>query len=188
VVDEVVWICEAEHSLRRVLDQLPVRTLLGRIAGGIDAAEIPTRFRDALRVALTAEEPIRSVEQLADRLGLDRRTLWYHWRNAAAADAAGPKELLSWILLIRAVVLKISGRSWSGAAASLGTDSQTLARVARRCTGSSLLDLCSTGVGPLVATFEREVISQLILKPPRADTSPQFPTMLESSRSLVCQE
>lgn len=103
---------------------------------------IPPKLREALMLLLDSPIPIISVKELAIRTKSDRTTLYRQWRNTfARALEMSLKDLIDWILLLRAMSWRLTGASWSSVAYRAGIKRQTLSRIARRLVARELRDL-----------------------------------------------
>lgn len=155
-VEEVVWQRDLDHALAPAVAAALSTTALGRARRRVARApHLPPVVKEALGLALKHEPPLPSVQEWARALDRDRRTLWYHGRKlsgrpgsgeAAATkggdeDVPGPKQLLSWIQLVRAVAARRPGQSWQAVARRLRIDLRTLRRRAKELAGRPLAEL-----------------------------------------------
>jgi transposase-like protein len=107
----------------------------------ISSARFQRQLGNALRIALRADPPVRSVKELARDIGCHRTTLSKEWRTAARRNPSLPsrlEDLLSSILLVWALVLHRPDRPWAWVAARLGVHPQTLRRAMKRLAGVDL--------------------------------------------------
>jgi hypothetical protein len=103
---------------------------------------IPQELRCAILLLLESPHPIRSEKELALRVGCDRTTLYRQWRDTLGPPTQmGMKDLIDWVLLVRAVTIRHTAKSWSEVATWLGMERPTLSRAAMRLTGGGLLEL-----------------------------------------------
>ena len=144
-VDEVVWLREIDSilwpTIRRVgLASSSLRFELARSLR--ESTELPHPLRRALQMAATERKPIRSISELARRVGCGRSTLERQWRLIARDDTRWRLEdFLAGGLLIRALELKTPTRSWCSVADEHGTFTSTISRIARRLALASLREL-----------------------------------------------
>lgn len=137
-IDEIVWLRSMEASLPRAVDRASTHALFERIAASIERNDtLPPVVRRAVAAVCRGPDPVPSVETLANAVGCDRRTLWYHWRQSLP-DRLTLKRVLDWLRLLRAVGRKSRGRSWAAVANEMGVHPKTLARTAVRLTGTTL--------------------------------------------------
>lgn len=131
------------------------------------APHLPDVLRNALSVACGSVQPVRSVNQLAELAGCDRRTLWLHWSRSAENDASlRLQDFLHWVLLLRALGEKSPMASWAHTAEKIGVHRDTLSRWANRHLGTSLGSLGESGTAQAAALsrFER-CFGERILNP-----------------------
>lgn len=112
-VDEVVWLPEVEHTLPAAVQRLCSANQLASLCTLFNTAtRLPGLVREALSLACRSEVPFHSVQRLADAVGSNRRTLWRQWHRAVGpACDLHLEDMLHWLLLLRAVNVKTSGRS-----------------------------------------------------------------------------
>lgn len=115
---------------------------------------IPAPFRDLVACALTAVPPPRTVQHLARLLNSDPSTIRRHWRRGVNSHGIQRvKDLLDWLVLLRAVSVKRPGLSWRFIGRSMGTHERTLRRLAVRLTGDTLGSVGSAGAHRLLERF-----------------------------------
>ena len=170
----VVWAEEAHDRLRRMLGRVSLRhrdpvRLLGRrmLWGGtlhwsmVKAVERICRLSDDWR----STPPAKSVRDLAQDLELPAETFRRYW-NESMPLRCGPKQLLSWALLIWAVRQRPEAR-WDAIASEAGVRRRTLERHSVRLVGCTLS--AATRDPALVRRRFRAWISQVSdAKPPAA--------------------
>jgi transposase-like protein len=148
-VEEVVWLREVERELPGVVHRSCRRDFhfLRCLAVPFEEAEhLPPTLRGALAYACRSEVPVASVKQLAAAMGCDRRTLWHQWsRGVDGQSTLRLQDFLHWLLLVRAVGMKVPGQSWAQVAEELGVHPHTLGRLARQLTGRTLRETCEKG-------------------------------------------
>jgi AcrR family transcriptional regulator len=112
---------------------------------------------------MLCEPPFRSVSELAEALGCNRRTLWRHWRLAIGAGVIlRLEDVLDWILLLHAAGHKSLGRSWSQVASELQVHPHTLARAAARLARRSLRALTAVSQLTLAGEFDAQLVTPLL--------------------------
>lgn len=160
---DLLWIDEIEERLLpATMKGAQSRTAL-RTAGFLaHASSIPVGVRTALAAALRGEYTLRSISDLASFCGRDRRTLWYHWQQLPAADNVPLKDMIRWIILIRAATLKTPSRKWSAIADELGIDTRSLGRWATRLAGLRLQQLAGTGLPTLLHHFHQRALRHFL--------------------------
>ena len=115
---------------------------------------IPPPLRRLLRCALTSVPPPRRVKHLARLLHSDPSTIRRHWRCSVNSHGIQRiKDLLDWLVLLRAVSVKRPGLSWRSVAHGIGTHESTLRRKAERLVGDTLGSLLSLGADRLLDRF-----------------------------------
>ena len=140
----VVWLEELEDRLPRVLQELrganpdPLASLGERIIAEHQPRPVVTQaLTQICSLGGDGQPPPPSVTQLARSLYITPSPLRRYW----AADVplrCGPKQLLKWALLFRAIEQRSKGDSWRGIAASIGTSLRTLQRNASEMAGCGL--------------------------------------------------
>lgn len=100
---------------------------------------IPVPLRRLLTCALTSVPPPRTVKRLAHLPNSDPSTIRRHWRRGVNSHGIQRiKDLLDWLVLLRALAAKRPGLSWRLVATRVGTNERTLRRLAVRLTGDTL--------------------------------------------------
>jgi len=162
-VDEVVWLGEMPEALALAARRAVSRGWRRRMSWTFGlSAGVPRVLREALALAARAGVPFRSVSALGDAAGADRRTLWRAWREATDGEGArGLKEVLGWLLLLRAMRLRDGGLSWSAAADRLEVGPKALRRTSRSLMDVDLRGLGRAGIAAVVEGFERRVLIPL---------------------------
>jgi hypothetical protein len=187
-VDEVVWLSEVDAGLWPAVRRARTNVSRQHLAGAVDRALLLDRpLHRAIRYACNAERPVRSIGQLAEACGCDRRTLWRHWRDVVAEGVAlRLEDVLDWLLLLYAVGRKTPARSWSNIASELQIHPHTLGRIAARLTARPLRRLASTDQLRLTLHFHAQLITALAGEPARSvgnllDASQLLPWHLRGS-------
>ncbi len=140
----VVWLEELEDRLPRVLRELrgahphPLVCLGERIIAEHQPRAVVTQaLTQICSLGGDGEPPPPSVTELARSLYITPSPLRRYW----AADVplrCGPKQLLKWALLFRAIEQRSRGVSWRGIAANTGSSLRTLQRHASDMAGCGL--------------------------------------------------
>jgi hypothetical protein len=160
---DLLWIDEIEERLLSATMKAAQSRMVLRTANALThATTIPAGIRSALAAALRGEYPLRSINDLASFCGRDRRTLWYHWHQLPTSEEIPLKDMIRWIILIRAATLKLPSRKWAAIADELGIDTRSLGRWANRLTGLRLRDLAGTGIPTLLQHFRQRALSHLL--------------------------
>ena len=169
LVQEVIWVEEAPTELARAVFRARTQRHALQTAQRIQTCPyLSNDLREALLFACHARPPIVSVNQLCTVLGINRRTLWRRWKEAAGDQELRLQDFLAWLLLLRAIGNRPRSGAWSSVAEDLGVHPQTLAKTARRLTDDTLSGI-SSQLGPTVwARFEERMLTPL-LGPPRHD-------------------
>lgn len=162
--DEVVWLDElAESDLASAVRRATSQGIMSRLHRNVrQAAHLPARLRTALAATLDGGRSIRTVSDMASAAGRDRRTLWRWWKtyfNGKACES--PARFLDWVVLLRALALKVPRRSWSQVAMDLGVHEDTLSRQARRTLDLRLSELEDEDLSGVLPRFV-EVLDELI--------------------------
>jgi hypothetical protein len=161
VLDDVIWPSELSQLLLGAVQRACGQNLFRHIADEIQGmSALHPRVRAALVHACAAGIPFTSVEALAAAVRCDRRTLWRAWASSPAArPATRLEDLVGWILLIRAVSMKSSGRGWSAIASEFKVSQRRLLRLSERLAGLSLSRVALLGPDHLYARFRDEVLA-----------------------------
>lgn len=173
-VDEVVWLSEIESGLWQAVHNARSSGFLQHLLGVVDRTlqKFPPLHR-AIRTACCADQPLRSLGQLAAAAGCDRRTLWRHWHRAVAAHATlRLEDVLDWLLLMYAVGRKEPTRSWSKVAADLQIHPHTLGRIATRLVNRPLRELAPADQLPLTIQFDSLLVAALVEPQAAAEPDP----------------
>jgi len=115
---------------------------------------IPAPLRRLLSCALTSVPPPRTVQHLAHLLRSDPSTIRRYWRRSVNSHGIQRiKDLLDWLVLLRALSAKRPGLSWRFVATIIGTHERTLRRLAKRLTDDTLGALAAAGAERLLEHF-----------------------------------
>lgn len=115
---------------------------------------IPAPLRDVLICVLTAVAPPLTVQHLARLLNSNPSTIRRHWRRGVNSHGIQRvKDLLDWVVLLKALSAKRLGLSWRCVAKGIGMHERTLQRLAVRLTGETLGSLRSSGPERLLDRF-----------------------------------
>jgi hypothetical protein len=117
-------------------------------------------LRRAIAELCVDPTPPRSIQEMAARAGVSRRTLWLHWRNAPWRPKQGLHDVIRQLLLLRACVYRGEGATWSTAARSVGATRPTLDRTARETVHVSLRRLDPQGHNELRQSIAEGVAMQ----------------------------
>jgi hypothetical protein len=164
VVEEVVWESEMEAKLRDAVSCARAAGLLSQLRIHIaSATHLPPKVREALTYALTRDPPIRGVSELAVVVGQTRGSLWYQWNKAPRTlrPETSLQTVLDWILLLKAVATRSSGKSWKAAASDMSVHSDTLGSIAKKLTGKTLTDLGAMDFRVLFQRFEQVILATI---------------------------
>jgi hypothetical protein len=174
-VEEVVWLWEVESDLWPAVCRARTNAMLVRLADVVDRALPANRLLvTAIAYACRARPPLRSIRELAAALACDRRTLWRHWRIAAAGRMSlRLEDMLDWLLLLHAVGRKMPGRSWSSIAGDLQIHPHTLGRIAGRLTGRPLGTLTAADQMFLTIQCDAHILGTLLGESERTVSSPR---------------
>lgn len=161
-VDDVVWLGEESSMLPGTLRNLN-RSLLFCVSEAI--REIPSlnpRILHAINFACRSPNPISSVGQLARQLSCSRSSLEHAWRTLLGIGSKPHlHEVLTWLLLLRAVDQWTPEKSWDRVASDLSTYQPVLSRLARRLTGRTLTEITARGKRDLYLAFENRILNVL---------------------------
>ena len=162
-VDEVVWLRDVDEELASAIRRAEGQAVLARLAAAVEASGRATLFlRGALIEVFRSRRPIRSVNELARRVGSSRITLWREWRGCVPSVRL--LELLAWVVLVRAASYKAPGQPWRTVAAALEVDEKTLARWSRGICGVTLRELARDPLAlsrsPTIAAVVERVVDQ----------------------------
>ena len=131
-LNEVVWTSEMAALLKPAVTRASSSRLLYLLASGIPRnASLPILLREGLTIVFKSHRPIRSLKELVQLLGCARSTLRRQWLEAFGHQGS-LKELLDWVIILRAVERKSPSRSWSSIAEELGVDRDTLSQISMR--------------------------------------------------------
>lgn len=143
----VVWAEEVEDRLRQLLDEIepwhrdPLRLLGHRLLRDYSLHWSLVKAIDHI-CSVTARPPrtppTHSVIELAERIRLPPDTLRRYWREEVPLRS-GPKQLLSWALLMWAIRQR-SELKWDAIAQSAGVRRRTLERSSTRLLGCTLAE------------------------------------------------
>lgn len=161
IVEEVVWWHEIDRTIWATICRATLASDMNRIATAIRVTTcIPPLLRHALARACESATPVTSTSELAKLAGCHRRTLWYQWRKVADGDSSARLEdVLSWILLLRAVALRSAGDSWTVIACNLHMHEHTLARLTKQHLGLTVREVSSQADTVTSALVDRLLIS-----------------------------
>jgi len=170
MVEEVVWLREVESDLLEAVRRTCTQTYQSLRCLSVpfeQAAHLPQTLRKALAFACQSEVPVRSVKHLAEAVGSNRRTLWYHWtRVVGVSSPFRLQDFLHWTLLLRAIAKKTPDRTWADVAEDVGVHAHTLWRFAKSLTGCTLPELAAKGQLELTHRFRAQVLEFLLTKRP----------------------
>ncbi|HUP88521.1 MAG TPA: hypothetical protein VM100_04195 [Longimicrobiales bacterium] len=163
-IEEVVWTEEIEHALASTIDRTRQTSVFQGIAATISGApHLPKRLRHALAHLFQAPNAIATVDELANAVGCDRRTLWRLWRSAIPEETTlRLQDVLDWNVLLHAAILRVQATSWVGIASKLRIHEHTLARSAKRLAGMTLRDVAGNGADGMAELFKQQVLAPLI--------------------------
>jgi AraC-like DNA-binding protein len=114
------------------------RNVFALISRDIQRSErLPAHLGRALSAICTSPFTIRSQKELAQVAQCDRSTLIRQW-SRAMGDSVSLKDMIDWLLLLRAYSLHRGGRSWAFVAERLGVERRALSSIANRLTGQSM--------------------------------------------------
>ena len=151
----VVWAQEVLIGLAPTLGEEMGRDALRRIAGLLRGAAVRRPVvAGALHRVVRASPPIGQVRHLAKSLNVARETLYGHWA-AAFGSGLTPKELLEWVVLLRALSSGETTPIRMGAV--VGVDARTLERLCRRRLGVTLAKAREDGIAPVASAFGERV-------------------------------
>lgn len=156
---EVVWAPEVPSRLRAAVSQTAARDIVATVLNELrDAVPMTPLVDQALRKAAKAWPPFASVGLLASALHVARGTLYEHWANAFGAGLT-PKDMLEWVLLLRAISLP--ERTSDRVAATVGVDRRTLERMCQRRIGMRLAAARRLGVEAALGVLRNEASALL---------------------------
>lgn len=147
---DVVWWEEFGSDVLPRLAQLRCRDALHPLrvlARDVAAGNNPLVAR-APRVLSDDVPAPHSVAGLAARVKTTPSTLRYHW-NCCLGPTAGPKEMIEWTVLLRALEARPKG-GWDRAAYQAGVHRRTLERISRRLLDRPLSELKSDPIAARV--------------------------------------
>jgi hypothetical protein len=162
---EFIRFADTAAAVAAAIQAACTAALLERAAAllqGVDG--MPPALRCALVHLCAADPPPRAVAELAAAVPVHRRTLWYQWRQFAGDLPLRLEDVVAWVLLLRASILRLRGSSWTEAAAALGLHRHTVARAGERLAGVRLPRATSDLTRTYAATLRRAFLSK-VLKP-----------------------
>ncbi|HEX8849740.1 MAG TPA: hypothetical protein VF761_09425 [Gemmatimonadaceae bacterium] len=176
-VEEIVWLHEAERELRGAVSRAAATTVLVRLAHAFSTTpRLPAVLRVAFAHACRAEQPVRSVAELASAVGRHAHTLWYHWhRTLGSASALRLEDCVDWILLLRACQLRDGTQGWDAVARKLHVHRHTLDRLIRRLVGCTPGELSRLPRSVLHGTADRVLREVIGGSPLRGEESAAAP-------------
>lgn len=138
-VAAILWPSELDRALAIAIERARVTQEIERVVAALQAVPgVPELISRAFSVALLAPRPIRTVAALARALGTSERTLELHWRQTAWSGSWRVKDLVDWVLLVRAFGERNVAKTWREAGGRVQVDERRLRRIALRLTGRSL--------------------------------------------------
>jgi hypothetical protein len=167
-ITQVVWPEELPHAFWPAVQRAQTHVVLRALATTIEqTGSLPRCLRTGLASAFRSDPPVRSVSLLAAELGCDRRTLWRQWHQTVGASSGlRMEDVLTWLILLRALGRKLPSKGWSTIASELGVHETTLSRAAKRLLGQTLRTLAPVDLTRLETTFSEQVLSHLIRNNP----------------------
>ena len=115
---------------------------------------IPPSVLHVVTCALSTAPPPRTVQHLARLVDSDPSTIRRHWRCGVNSHGIQRvKDLLDWLVLLRALSVKTPSLSWRSVAEGMGTHERTLRRMAVRLTGDTLCSLDAEEAQRLLESF-----------------------------------
>jgi len=162
---EVIRYADTAAVVAAAIQAACTAALLERAAALLHSADgMPPALRYALVHLCAADPPPRAVAELAAAVPVHRRTLWYQWRQYVRDVPLRLEDVVTWVLLLRASILRLRGSSWTEAAAALGIHRHTVARAGKRLAGIRLPRAASDLTRAHAATLRRAFLSK-VLKP-----------------------
>ena len=139
MVDEVVWLADADTALAGAVQRASACGSLQSVAAVLGAAQhLPRSLRAALMHACMAHTPVYSVAELAGRVHCDRTTLCLQWRKAVGPGTDFRLvDFLALVLLLHASRRRLAGRRTAEVASELGVHEHTLRRLKGRLVGDA---------------------------------------------------
>lgn len=162
-IDELVFLPEVERELFQKIHQSCSVDFLLRLAEEFKGErKLPLTLREALSYLLRSDQPPPSVEELALVIGCNRTTLNRQLRRAYG-PTSGPtmKDVIDWVLLVRAILRKGPQRPWARIAEELGIHEHTLGRISRRLLRRPLSSIKAADHPVLVKQFLDDVAALL---------------------------
>jgi len=139
IAHEVIRYGGAGATVSAAIQAACTAALLERTAAQLhEAGGVPSALQAALVRLCASEPPPRAVAELAGGVPVHRRTLWYQWRQHVGAAPLRLEDVVAWVLLLRASILRLRGSSWTEAATALGVHRHTVARAAERLADTRL--------------------------------------------------
>lgn len=142
-MDEVVWLNRIDQDLVRAVCEAEQRSFLAAFSDALEErSALPPRLKSAVILASQSPTPVRNQQQLAELSYCDRRTLIRQW-NKITSSGSTLKEVLDWLVLLRAFEQREQGLTWKEVENSIGVRRRSVDRIALRLTGHRLgkLDL-----------------------------------------------
>lgn len=154
-VAEIIRLGDPPIDLAEIVRAAYVSGTVGKTINVIQNLRAPSDVLiEWMAAVLETYPPYSSVEKAIQQT-VDRSasTIRAHWR--VGIQSSGPKELVRWVLLVRAVMTKVTeGCTWDHVAARFEIHRRTLERTARTLTDSSLKELVVDSGDPVVRAFE----------------------------------
>lgn len=168
VLDEVVWVKRLEHRLPKAIERAVANTFFrGQARRFREVKGLPGDLRRALVLACRCEQPVRSVGELAEAVGCNRRTMWRQWRQVSSEGHL--KDLLSWFQLLQGVGATANGNSAGAVARELGLNEKSIGPLAKRLTGRTFTALATRAEKALLDRFREEMAATMFDRIPERD-------------------
>ena len=160
---EVIAYADTADAVAAAIQAACTAALLERAAARLGAAEgMPPALRCALVHLCVADPPPRAVAELAATVPVHRRTLWYQWRQYVGDAPLRLEDVVAWVLLLRASILRLRGSSWTEAAMAMGVHRHTVARAGERLAGLRLPRATSDLTRAHAATLRQAFLSKVL--------------------------